>query len=69
MRTVVVLFGDHVSASSLASMRAGLNAYGVVTENASQEFSVEVFREPKLPGLLEMLVQWERHGFLTYSLR
>jgi hypothetical protein len=64
---VIVRFGEHVSAPDIDSMRAGLNAYGVVRETAPREFTVEVFRAPNLPRLLDQLMQWERYGFLKYS--
>ena len=65
---IAVQFGEHVSAGSVASMRAGLNAHGVVLAAAQpRQFLVEVFRATKLPGLLVQLMEWERYGFLTYE--
>jgi hypothetical protein len=65
---MTVTFNDHIGLDRVAGMVGTMMAYGNVLRRASdRNFSIEIFRRSKLPKLKDQLVQWERHGFLSWS--
>jgi len=65
---ISVSFARHVAEREISSMVSAIAAYGNVRDGSSEgEFLVEVFRPSKRAGLMTRLMEWERHGFLTYA--
>jgi hypothetical protein len=65
---LAVSFGIHVSLDRVSSMVSSIAAYGNVTAGDSErDFSIEVFRASKLPGLKAQLASWEQYGFLKWT--
>jgi hypothetical protein len=66
--TFTVIFAEHLPPAKVASMSGQLEPYGMVSGGSSgRDFSVEVFRRSKIPGLQTQSTKWEVHGFLRWS--
>jgi len=66
--TVRVTFAEHISRKRVSGMVSSMAAYGnVFPEPLDRSFSVEVFRRSKAPRLRQLLLGWERYGFVRRS--